>query len=388
MNKESISVTADNPTYLTMHRVDARKERIGIRNEYPKTEFAATVFQSLGLMYIISPYFPKKITTDFYVPLVFQDLISGMYQCEGYEKPTFLLTDHKVAKKPEPYFHENNTNSSRAALTYSGGKDTLWNLDWLAKKLNMENVLAVHFNRINPPVASEELKATLRQQQHIGFPLHVIDLLNSSKNHGKNIMRSRDMFLVGVTAPLALEFGASNIILEGGFWQKDAPTGEPFTTYQSSWEYFNQILKQIGIPVQASWRNSSGMNAIHDLIKNRPEWFPLVYNCFAPGNHKPERRRKWQKVAPTFPLFETQCGSCVKCRELNIARIAFDPSIQRAKPNDIKTYIADTIRWAKEHKFDLSDILAGAFTEQLDILAKNYEVGNRTSLKPIKLYHS
>lgn len=372
MSKDCVTITTDNPISLTMHRPDANKERIGIRNEYPQTKLATTIFQSLGLMYLVSPYLPEKITTDFFVPITFQNLIGAMYESEGYDDPTFLLTDPRLAKTREPYLAIDGSDNSRAILTYSGGKDTLWNLDWLVRELGISNILATHFNRINPTVAAEELRATLRQQEYIGFPLHIVDLLNSSKNHGKSIMRARDMFLVGVTAPLAVNFGASRIVLEGGFWTEGTPDGEPFTTYQSSWIYFNRTISELGIPTQAYWRDSNGMNAIEDLAHNRPEWLRLVYNCFSPGNHKPERRRKWQRVAPTFPLYETQCGSCVKCRELNIARIAFDPQVQEATPADVKTYISDTIRWTDEHKVDLADLLAGAFLEQLTTLAETY----------------
>jgi len=375
MNKENILVTAEKTLELTMQRETGRKERIGIRSEYPQTEATIGVFRSLALMYLVSPYLPEKITTDFFVPQVFRELIEDMYLCESKEKPLFLLTDPRFAKKPEPYYKfDGEVGDGKSVVTFSGGKDSLWNLDWLVREQGLSNVLGVHFERINQGVSSEELKATLRQHEQIGFPLEVIDLLNSSKNSGKNIMRARDMFLVGLSIPYAYEFEASKIILEGGFYKDDLVKNEPFTCYESAWNVFNRTLSSLGIPVEASWRDSDGMSTVKDLITNRPEWLPLVYNCFAPEVYKPERRRKWQKVAPTFPLFDSQCGSCVKCRELNIARIAFDPSIEKAKTEDIREYIRDTKRWAKKHELDMVDFLAGAFLEQLNKMASKYEV--------------
>lgn len=375
MDKEHIFVSASNKFELTMCREQGHKERIGIRSEYPETEATAGVFRSLSLMYLVSPYLPEKITTDFFVPEVFRNLIDEMYNCEGHENPEFCLTDSLLAKQGEPiYANDAEFNDNKSVLTYSGGKDSMWNLDWLVREKGLENVLGIHFKRINPGVSLEELKATQKQQEIIGFPLEVIDLLNSSKNTGKNIMRARDMFIVGLSIPYAQKFGASHIILEGGFFKDNLIKNEPFTCYESAWKIFNNTLMSLGIPVEAAWRDSDGMSAVKDLSENRPDWLPLIHNCFSPEIYKPERRNKWSKVAPSFPLFESQCGSCVKCRELNIARIAFDPTIKEARYEDIRTYIKDTMRWANEHRQDMVDFLAGAFSEQLSSLAVKYDL--------------
>ena len=375
MGMEQVTVSAEKNLELVMYRDCGHRERLGIRNEYPETEATIGVFRSLALMYLVSPYLPEKITTDFFVPEVFRNLIREMYQCEGHEEPSFLLTDFTLAKQKEPRFtFEDMAEERKTVLTYSGGKDTLWNLDWLARERGLENILGVHIKRINKGVSTEELKASQRQHEQIGFPLEVVDLLNSSNNTGKKIMRARDMFIVGLAIPYAQKFGASQIFLEGGFYKDDSVKNEPFTCYESAWKIFNDTLKTLGIPVEAAWHDSDGMNAVKELAENRPNWLPLIHNCFSPEVYKPERRRKWNKVAPTFPLFESQCGSCVKCRELNIARIAFDPSIKTANPEDIRTYIKDTIRWTKEHRLDMEDFLAGAFSEQLSTLALKYRV--------------
>lgn len=374
MNKERIKVSAENDFLLTMNREGERMERMGIRNEYPNTELSRTLFQSLGLMYLISPYLPGEITTDFYVPHPFQNLIKAMYEKEGSDGPKFKLTDPKLAKTRDPFFKYGKLEDDRVSLTYSGGKDSMWNLDWLSREYSMKNVLVVHFGQMNHVASSQELHATLKQQKEIGFPLGIVDLLNSSKNGGKNIMRARDMFIVGVTVPLALDFQASKVFLEGGFNPLGTPKGEPFTTYEEAWQFFNKIFSSLGIPVEASWRDSDGMNTVRELITNRPDWVSLIYNCFSPECYKPQRVGKWNRIAPTFPLIDGQCGSCVKCRELNIARIKYDPQVLKAKPEDIKAYIKDTIRWSKEHKDDLADIIGGTFTTQLAELAEKYGV--------------
>jgi len=181
------------------------------------------------------------------------------------------------------------------------------------------------------------------------------------------------MFIVGMAIPLALKFGASSVVLEGGFYSEDIPN-VPYTTKESSWRYFNQLLAEMGVPVQATWRDTTDMQAITDLAEHHPDWLPLIVNCFAPKPHRRERREKWQRVAPSFPMFPTQCGSCVKCREFNIGRIDHDPSLAKTTPADMKALVEDTLRWAKDHEVDQADIIGGAFTDKLLALAKRYGV--------------
>lgn len=374
MSKEVARITSQEPFTLTMSRPNSNIERIGIRNEYPETPLARKLFKCFGLMFLVSTYLPRKITTDFFIPEGFRNLISSMYEAEGREGPIFGLTDRKLARGYESLNISADTDKSRAVLTYSGGKDSMWNLNWLLKEKGEKNVLAVHFKRLNPPAAKGEYEATLKQKENIGFKLREVDLLNSSKLSGRNIMRSRNMFLVGLTIPIALDFGAGNIFLEGVHLPKETPKEMPFTKFPASWEIFNKLLADLGIPTQAIWRDSNAIQNVKDLLTERPEWLKLVHNCFAPANHKPERREKWQKVAPTFPLFDSQCGSCVKCREVNIVRILHDPVIQKANPKDVRAYLKDTLIWARNRKKDLFDFLNGNFEQELGILSQKYDL--------------
>jgi hypothetical protein len=374
MSKETITVTSDQNFTLTMSRKEEQRERFGIRNSYPMTAASTELFQSLGTMYLVAPYLPERISTDFSISEPFRDLIGAMYLSEGRDTPIFYRTGVRTVQKGDIYIPYDESNMNRVALTYSGGKDSLWNLDWLSREFGMENVLAVHFHGMNKVSQKEEYDATIKQHQAIGFPLDILHVLNSSKNHGKNIMRAWDMLLVGVTIPLATEFHAGSVVLEGGFWPEGTPVGEPFTTYESAWKLFNNTLSSIGIPIHAFWRDCSGMRAVQDLLHNRPDWLPMVYNCFSPACYKKERQEKWERVAPTFPLYEGQCGSCAKCREVNIARIIYDPVVQSAKETDIQAYIRDTVRWAREHAIDQADVLEGSFNEHIHLAAEKYGV--------------
>lgn len=376
MSKEQAQITLEEPFKLSMSRPKANRERIGIRSEFPNTEPSKEIFNGLGLMYLVSPYLPKKITTDFFVHEKFRDLISLMYQSEGKEKPIFALTDKRLVKEKDAFkTSRHETTNDRALLTYSAGKDSMWNLSWLLKERGLENVLAVHVKGMNRAVAKGEHDATIRQANKIGFQLNILDLLNSSKNSGRNVMRSRDMLLVGITIPLALQFGAANIYLEGGHLPKGSASGEPFNRYAEAWEEFNNLFKELNIPVRAAWRDIKGYEPVKDLLKDHPGWLELVHNCFAPPCYKPEKRRRWEKVAPTFPLFETQCGSCLKCREVNIGRIKHDPSIRKADRKDIQEYIRSTVIWAKDHTQAVED-MGEDFSYNLLSLSQEYGLEN------------
>lgn len=366
---EKIRVEASSDLELTMSRSEGNNERLGIRSEYPLDDMALGLFRGLGLMHLVAPYLPDKIQTDFTVIDEFQNLIGAMYAVEGRESPKFLLT-----KRPEAPLKIQNrlkADENRASVAYSGGKDSMWNLDWLLSEYGRENVLAVHIKGMNRANFADEYLTTLKQSQAWGFQLKVIDLLNSSKSFGKSVMRSRDMFIIGMIIPLALKFGASKVILEGRY-SADDNQHNPFTTYESSWNQFNQILGGLGLPIEVVWRDRDGVLAVADLAMHHPEWLPLVVNCFSPKPHRRERREKWQRVAPSFPLFETQCGSCVKCREFNIGRIDNDPSLSMTTEGDIKALVADTISWTKQHEIDQADIIGGAFTTKLKMLARRF----------------
>lgn len=249
----------------------------------------------------------------------------------------------------------------------------MWNLDWMIREYGLENILAVHVKGVNRVNFADEYLTTQKQSETWGFYLSMIDLLNSSRSAGKSVMRSRDMFIVAMAVPLALKFGASSVVLEGGFYPEDVPD-VPFTTKESSWRYLNQMLSEMGVPVQAAWRNTADMQAIQDLAEHHPDWLPLVVNCFSPKPYRRERLEKWQRVAPSFPMFPTQCGSCVKCREFNIGRIDHDPSLVHTTWADLKAVVEDTLRWAKDHEKDQADIIGGAFTEKLLALANRYGI--------------
>ena len=214
------TVLASKSLELTLSRDGFNRERIGIESqhpsEYPENEESGKVFRWFALMYIVSPYLPEKITTDFSVPDPIRNLIGQMYRHEGHDSPKFLLTDARLAKGGDNLKNVFSTSKDKAVLTYSGGKDTLQNLNWMDSTYGLDNILAVHFKGMNRVNSEGEYRMSVEQSRHIGFLLEVLDLVNGSKNYGHEIMRARDMFIVGLTAPLALRFGGSKIILEGG----------------------------------------------------------------------------------------------------------------------------------------------------------------------------
>ena len=184
-------------------------------------------------------------------------------------------------------------------------------------------------------------------------------------------MRSRDMFLAGVITSPALEFGASQIITEGFAEEKET---DPFSGQAKYMRYFNRILSSLGIPVQVTWRDKEEMDIVKDLLDNCPDWLPHVYNCFAAPCYTPNLRRAWAKRAPTFPLYDSQCGSCVKCRITNVARVLYDPTMETVKEKDIKIFLENTGKWIRTNRIRLAELIEGSFLRDFKAACKKFDV--------------
>jgi len=344
------------------------RERLKINGEYPNTVLSRCLFSNLGLMHLIAPYFPEEISTDFQITSQMKELISAMYASENHR---LLSLDSIEGVR----FFTPKTDPNKVVIAYSAGKDSMWNLWWASEKYGMENVLVAHIKGLNRCQSSEEVGYIKRQQKHIGFNLKIIDLLNGSRNCGFQTMRSRDMFLTGIIIPFALEFGASKIIIEG-FIESD----ELFTGKEENMKYFNDILKSFGISVQVAWRNDrKEMDCVKDLILNRPEWLKHICNCFSNPAYKISLHKSWQRRTPTFPLYDSQCGSCVKCRIINIARILYDPEMKKVKPDEIRFYLQNTAKWIKEKLPTHADMINRSFREYFNQAVEKYGLNNLKS---------
>ena len=347
-------------------------ERLSIRNDYPWDSFSESLFAQIGTMHLVAPYLPREIRTNFFIDRSIRELITKMYASENKEvqgfvfKPLFDIP--KIGK----------TSPQKVAIAYSAGKDSMWNLWWASEKYGMDNVLVVHIRGLNKNSGPNEVKNVLNQQKKFGFKhLEVIELLNGSLNTGYQIMRSREMFLAGLIIPVAMRFGASTIIREGFF---DIDSGY-FTGLESNMLYFNRILKKLGIPVQVDWRNRDEMLTIKDLYDNKPEWMPYVCNCFTIACYQGSHRRNFQKAMPTLPLYDSQCGVCVKCRITNVARVLYDPAVRTTDPEDIRTFLEKTDNWIrnqqKANKGKMSnvlDMIEGPFMRDYAEACRQYDV--------------
>lgn len=330
-------------------------ERLGIKSEYPWTDFSESIFAELGTMHIIAPYLPLNIRTDdLYISPEIKELIGKMYESRANEKggrkrkpPHFIspTIGHGYTLK----INSSSPRKEKVVILYSAGKDSMWNLMWAIEEYGVDNVLVLHIRGLNKNSGPSEYKNVLNQKNKFGFKnLEVIELLNGSLNTGFRIMRSREMFIAGLAIPVALEFGASKIIREGYFDCTDPDAY--FTGVEDNMVYFNRILNRLGIPVQVYWRNRDEMITIKDIFDRKPQWMPHVCNCFTIACYRGSHRERFQKAMPTFPLYDSQCGVCVKCKITNVARILYDPTMVKTHPTDIRTYLEKTDKWIRDQK--------------------------------------
>src|SRR3989344_6124605 len=129
-------------------------ERLKILGDYPKLDCATGLFNGLGTMHLIAPYFPKTIVTNnFKIAEEISFLIGDMYQSEKQNLPKFFLTladlpsGHYLEWDEDTVFESGRTerrrrsnrtrllnsqlrqlgcsrpSSKRVAVAYSAGKD-------------------------------------------------------------------------------------------------------------------------------------------------------------------------------------------------------------------------------------------------------------------------
>lgn len=349
-----------------------RRERIAVRSGMPPTYFSEFMFSQLGVMHAVAPYLPKVISTDFGIVKQVQRLIAEMYRSLGKKPPEFRGPDRRTCFVLGP------TDSKKAVVAYSGGKDGMRHMDWAMEEFGPENVMAVHISGLNPGNTSGERDFSARQAKAFGFwHFRMIDLLNGCPNIGYAVMRSRDMFIVALLAPLALEFGASKIIIEGF---AEVSRTEPFTGQESNMIAFNKILRELRIPVQAFWRNDEEMDVVRELFIRRPDWMPLVHNCFTTPNRKAHHREKtWKRLFPHFPLYESQCGLCVKCRIINLGRILWEESeemkkLRKDNRDEVVSYLERTAKWVRDKWKTHHDMIGGSFLTHFRVVARLYGV--------------
>lgn len=260
----------------------------------------------------------------------------------------------------------------RAVVTYSAGKDSMWNMWWTQQEYGLENVAPLHISGLNRNNAAQEREFAQKQASCFGFQnFSIVDLLNSSRNTGYQTMRSRDIFLAGIAIPVAVQFGAQKVIIEG-FAETDIDR-EFFSGRPDNIEYFNTLLYRLGISVQVSWRNRAEMDIVKDIFENKPEWMPYVCNCFSSPCYLPSRRDYWRKKAPSINFYDSQCGSCVKCRIIVLGRILYDLAF-KARREDIIFFLLNTNEWMKTNRAKLKDMIEGSFTRDFRTACERYGI--------------
>lgn len=361
---KQLAVTQKDMSVALKQDNSKKKESLSIKGNYPDNALSRFLFSQLALVHLLIPHDPKTVQCNFGISGQTRTLLKEMYGWEkrklpNIESPLFV-----------PQFDIPRTHDGKVAIAYSGGKDSMWNLWWASEKYGMENVLLIHVKNLNPGQNSEEAKYTERQFKEFGVKNHtIIELSNGSQNNGFAVMRSCDVFLAGISVPVALMFGASRILIEGFAEETD---DEYFTGSSSNMRFFNKILKAWHIPVQVAWRNRKEMDCVKDLYHNRPEWMPYVCNCFTRICYKIPHQKRCREKFPTLPPYDSQCGFCIKCRIINIGRILHSP--EKIAIQDSIAYLESTRKWIPTKWATHRDMIEGSFLRDFKRACKKYNL--------------
>lgn len=366
-----LKIRETGPLSLEMKVPGGKTERLAITDPfYPRTEVAVELFRSLGTMELVAPYLPDVIETERALDAQVAHLIDDMYRSCEKKGPGFVLRPHTGS------WDLRNGGRTRAIISYSAGKDSLHSMMWAQERWGAENVMAVHISGLNSSCAKGERDFSFRQAERLQFPhFRTVRLLSSGMctRNGYEVMRSRDFFMTGILVPIALQFGAKYIVTEGF---EEADGDEPYTGQEQNMNYFNETLRRLGLPVQVVWKNLPEMDVFPELYENRPGWMAEVHNCFAIACRKGNWRKSWNGPrgrTRSWPLYDSQCGSCVKCRITRLGQLMYDEEgMAGVKPDEIRVFLKDTVRytiseWKKWLKGERNhrDMLADSFIRDL-----------------------
>ncbi len=348
-----------------------KNQSLRVTSGYPSVGYAGWLFSQIGLLHMIAPYFPRVIETDFSVSYVTRRLIEKMYAFDGINvpriiapgavHPRFRIANLSFAKTPK-----------RVAVLDSGGKDSMYHMALAEERYGPENVMAVHIAGLNRGVASGEKEAAISQAAKFGFRnFRIIGLGGASGHRGAEILRSSLIFDSALVIPVALGFGATRVV-------REAPgSARYFSNSAESLAWFNKFfLRAAGLPIRISWFRRPAGGAVKELILRKPEWIKEVHNCFTPLCYQGCIRESWIRRTPTFAPFNTQCGSCVKCRITRLGWLLYGR--HEISKEDAITFLEDTLTWAKKKRATHEDMLRGSFAKYLREACRRYGVYSKT----------
>lgn len=345
------------------------RRTMGIKNQdYPRSDLAQWLIPPFMAVQLVSREFPLAIEANFPIPMGVRTMIRRMYRWHDMEGPA--IEAPRSASAPVLAIP---TDQSRIALLYSGGCDSLDNLRVLSEQYGPENVLCVWIDGINKGHEFLEQRFIPLQKQKIGMPLSVVRLRNGSLTGGRKTMRARNMLLAALATPLAAEFGAGAIVTEV---QTDAESHRPYSSVPKHMLAFNREMARVGIDIPVTWPKNSTLDRVRTLIEQRPKWLEVMCNCFAEMQFHGQYRAINEKRYATLPLFDSQCGSCIKCRKVTLARILYDPKLRRAdsaeSQEDVCAFLKQTVVWRRGKRGHAAEMVGGSFLLYLNEALSQY----------------
>jgi hypothetical protein len=303
-------------------------------------EVAEYLFTQFGTMHMVSALLPSRITLlNYKLSVPVKNFIRKMYMVSRKPTPKIISISGNVPGAEDidnlPHLDDNHV-----VIPFSGGKDSTYHfLDAMKKD---KSPYLVHIQNLNPSCCSEEVGYAKKYAKWKNVPLDVLKLKNGTPRNGFEVMRDRDMFLVSLMIPYALQYRARNIMIEGF---QDESAYDLFSGKEKYMKQFNFLLNKLGFDVNIVWDDMEEWKVLELMIREYPKDLVHTNSCFSyPLLKKQMRRNVLPEKYPGFPFFESQCGICFKCFMINLARIAFDEKLKCPKET-LKAYMRRADKW-------------------------------------------
>ena len=335
------------------------------------------LYYNVGVFYSIAPnYFPEKISLDRPVDIAVVDIINLYYSRVDLEPPTIEQNGEELY---EPISYR--VSGERAVVGLSGDKDSVYALVKAIENYGKDNVVAVYVDNIMGICPEQERGACSVICNKIGVKLVSIKIKNSFKKHRGILNGAEISMATALIIPVALSFGASQVIMGTIQTEKDIFHVQPptFSETVPVIKLFNEFLSNIGLDIKMVSGVPDTKTPLIYLMENYPDIMKETVSCMMLSGFLASHRKRAIKNYPEFPFYQRMCGVCAKCMMINTFRMKYQDDVKELLSKDTvykycrRIFRATTLK-RNEFKAEIIDEVEDILDDAIFAYESNIEV--------------
>lgn len=331
------------------------------------------LYYNVGVFYSIAPnYFSTEISLERPINNTIEEIISLYYKRVDLEPPIYNVSGIEMFE-PKKY----SLSRNKAVIGLSGGKDSVYALVKAVETYGSKNVLAVYVDNIMKICPEKEKESAITICKILDVELVQIKITNSFKKH-KGILNGAEIaFATALIIPIAVSFGAYNVILgtiasEIDIFNVQAPT---FSEAKMIIDLYNKFLKNIGVDIEIMSGVPDTKTPLVYLMGGYPDIMKETVSCMMPSNYLQSHMNRSRKKYPEMPFYSRMCGVCVKCMMINVFRMRYDETFKKYLLTDsVNKYCLNVLNTIIKKRYDFKSDIIDEIEEIVDDTLRIFEM--------------